>query len=71
MGRQRNRPQMKEQKESPEKESNEMETRNLPDTEFKIIVIRMLKEHRGRVDELNQECKEIVNIKKPIKAIKK
>ena len=33
--------QMKEQIKTPEKELNEMEMSNLPDTEFKTLVIRM------------------------------
>lgn len=41
MGRQRNMPQMKEQEKLPEKELNEMQ---LPDAEFKSMVIRMLEE---------------------------
>ena len=41
-------PQMKEQEKSPEKELNEMEANKLPDTEFKTMVIRMLKELMGR-----------------------
>ena len=36
--------QMKEQIKTPEKELNEMEINNLPDAEFKTLVIRMLKE---------------------------
>ena len=39
--------QMKEQIKTPEKELNEMETGNLSDTEFKTLVIRMLKELSG------------------------
>ena len=35
--------QMKEQEKTPVKELNEMEISNLSDTEFKILVIRMLK----------------------------
>ena len=46
MGRQRNRPQMKEQEKPPEKESNEMKVSNLSDIEFKKIVIRMFKKLR-------------------------
>ena len=34
---------MKEQVKSPEKDFNELETGKVPDTEFKTIVIRMLK----------------------------
>ena len=44
MRRQRNMAQMKEQNKSPEKELKEMEISNLSDTEFKTLVIRMLKE---------------------------
>ena len=44
MRRQRNMAQLKEQNKTPEKELNEMEISNLSDAEFKILVIRMLKE---------------------------
>ena len=44
MRRQRNVAQMKEQIKTPEKEQNEMEISNLSDSEFKTMVIRMLKE---------------------------
>ena len=36
--------QMKEQIKTPEKELNEMEISNLSNAEFKILVVRMLKE---------------------------
>ena len=42
--RERNMTQMKEQIKTPEKELKEMEISNLSDTEFKTLVIRMLKE---------------------------
>ena len=44
MRRQKNKSQMKEQEKSQEKELNEIEASKLPDTEFKTIVKRMLKE---------------------------
>ena len=44
MGKKRNIFQMKEQKNSPEKELNEMEASNLSDTQFNVMVIRMLKD---------------------------
>ena len=44
MRRQRNMAQMKDQIKTPEKELNEMEMSNLSDTEFKILVIKILKE---------------------------
>ena len=43
--RQRNIAQMKEQHKTPGKEQNEMVISNLPDVEFKTLVIRMLKKN--------------------------
>ena len=40
---------MKEHEKSPEKELNEMEASRLPDTQFKTMVIRVLKEHRPSI----------------------
>ena len=50
-------PQMKEQEKSPQKELNKIEASNLPDTEFKTIVIRILKELSGRMGEFNENLK--------------
>ena len=47
-----------------------MDVSVLSDTQFKIMVIRMLMELMGRVDELNFN-REIVSIKKDTEAIKK
>ena len=47
MRRQRIMAQMKEQNKTPEKELNKMETSNLSDTEFKTLVIKMLKDLIG------------------------
>ena len=44
MRRQRNMAEMKEHIKTPEKELNKMEVSNRSNTEFKILVIRMLKE---------------------------
>ena len=43
--------QMKEQYRTLEKELSKMETNNLVDAEFKTLVIKMLSEQRGRIDE--------------------
>ena len=43
---------MKEQNKTPEKELKEMGISNLPDTDFKTLVIMMPDELKGRVDEL-------------------
>ena len=72
MRRQRNRAQMKEQDKTLEKELRKMETRNLPDAEFKTLVIKMLNELRGRIDNLSENFnKEVRNIKMEIESIKK
>ena len=56
--------QRKEQDKTPEKELNEMEASNLPDAEFKTLVIRMLNELKGRLEELGENFnKEVENIK--------
>ena len=44
MGRQRHNPQMKGKEETPESMLNEKETSQLPDIEFKELVIRKLNE---------------------------
>ena len=70
--RQRNMSQIKEQNKTPEKELNRMETSNLPDAEFKTVVIRMLNELKGRVEERSENFnKEVENIKVAIANIKK
>ena len=45
---------MNEQTKIPEKELNEVEISNLSDTEFKRMVIRMLKEHSENYNELSK-----------------
>ena len=63
---------MKQQEKTQENKLNEMEASNLPKKEFKIMVIRMLNELRGRMDEHNENLnREIVSIKKDIETIKK
>ena len=59
MRRQRNMVQIKEQIKTPEKELNKMDRSKLLDTEFKTLVIRMLKELRGRGDELREKFNSI------------
>ena len=49
-----------------------MEASNLPETEFKRMVIKMLNKLRGRMDEHNENLnRETVSIKKDIETIKK
>ena len=41
--------QMKEQNETPEKQLNEMEIGNLPEKEFRIMIVKMIQEDRKSV----------------------
>ena len=50
---------MKEEKKSPEKELNEMETNKLPDTDFKTMVIKMLKEHSENFNNMEKDIETI------------
>ena len=64
--------QTKEQNKAPEKELNKMETSNLPNAGFKTLLIRILNELKGRVDELSENFnKEIENMKMEIENISK
>ena len=53
MGKQRKNPQMKEKVKSPEEEPNEIKASNLSDIEFKVMVIRTLKELSTNYKELS------------------
>ena len=44
--------QMKEQNKTPENELNKMETSNLPDAEFKTLLIGVLNNLKGKVNEV-------------------
>ena len=61
MRKQRNMAQVKEQNKTPEKEPNEMEITILPDTEFKTLVIRMLKEFIEYGNNIKEEMKFILS----------
>ena len=62
---------VKEQDKTPEKKLNKMEANNLPDTEFKALVIKTLKELRGRIDDLSEYFnKGIENVRKNQSEIK-
>ena len=66
--------QMKEQIKTPEKELNQMEMSNLSDAEFKILVIRMLKElseDLSSIKKIQSEMKDtLVEIKKNLQGNK-
>ena len=62
MRRQRNMAQMKEENKIPEKELNEIEISNLSDAEFKTLVIRMLKEIPGYLQQQKKAQAEMVTL---------
>ena len=65
MKRQRSTFQIKEQDNSSEKELNKTEINNLPDKEYKLIIIRMLTDLGRRIDKYSENFnKELENIKK-------
>ena len=61
MGKQRNRPQMKEEENSPEEELDEMETSNLSGREFKLMIIRILKSMKKDIGTIKKDQSEIKN----------
>ena len=50
MGIEKNRPQMKEQDNSPEEELSEIEASNLSDIELEVMIIRMLNSMKKDID---------------------
>ena len=65
MRRQRNMFQIRGRDKSSEKELNETEKNNLPDKEYKVMVISMLTELERRIDEHSENFnKELGNIKR-------
>ena len=63
--------QMKKQDITSEKELNKVEINNLPDKEFKVMIIKMLIKHRRRMDEHSEKfLKELENTKKNQTALK-
>ena len=64
MRKQRNMAEMKEQNKTPEKELHKMEINNLSDSEFKTLVIRMLKElteYSNQIKKTQEDMKVILS----------
>ena len=49
--------QMKEQDKTPEKQLNEVEIGNLPEKEFRIIIVKMIKDLEKKWREISRRCK--------------
>ena len=61
MKRQRAMYQMKEQDKTPEKRLNEMERGNLPEKEFRIMIVKMIQDLRKRTEAKIEKMQEIYN----------
>ena len=59
MGRQRNRPQVKEQENSPKEEQNEMEASNLSVMEVRVMVIGIVNSMKKDIANIRKEQSEI------------
>ena len=68
MERQRNVFQLKEQIKTPEKELTTVEASNLPDAEFKTVVIRMLKELGEDLNNIKKDMGTIQNNQSEMKS---
>ena len=53
--------QMKEQHKTPEKQLNEVETGNLPEKEFRIMVVKMIQDLRKRMEGKIEKMQETFN----------
>ena len=61
MKRQRTMYQMKEQDKTPGKQLNEVAIGNLPEKEFKIMILKMIQELRKRMEAKIKKMQEIFN----------
>ena len=61
MKRQRTMYQVKEQDKIPEKQLNEVEIGNLPEKEFRIMIVKMIQDLRKRMEEMIRKIQEMFN----------
>ena len=61
MKRQRAMYQLKEQDKTPEKQLNEVETGNLPETEFRILIVKMIQDLGKRMEAKIETMQEMLN----------
>ena len=61
MKRQRVMYQMKEQDKTPKKQLNEVEIGNLPEKEFRIMIVKMIQYFRKRMESKIEKMQEIFN----------
>ena len=61
MKRQRAINQMKEEDKTPQKQLNEMEIGNLPEKEFRIMIVKMIQDLRKRMEAKIEKMQEVFN----------
>ena len=61
MRQQRNMYQTKEQDKTPEEQLSEMEIANLPEKEFRVMIVKMIQELRKRMESQTEKTQEIFN----------
>ena len=61
MKRQRATYQMKEQDKTPEKQLNELEIGNLPENEFRIMIVKMIKDLRKKMEAKIEKMQKMFN----------
>ena len=61
--------QMKEQDKTPEKQPNEVETGNLPEKEFRIMIVKMIQDLGKRMEAKIKKMQEMFN--KDLEELKK
>ena len=61
--------QMKEQEKTPEKQLNEVEIGNLPEKEFRIMIVKMIQDLRKRIQAKTEKMQEMFN--KDLEELKK
>ena len=59
---------MKEQDKTPEKQINEVEIGNLPEKEFRIMIVKMIQDLRKRIEAKIEKMQEMIN--KDVKELK-
>ena len=59
MRKQRNRPQVKEKENTPEEEFNKMESSNLSDNEFRVMILKILNSMKKDIESIKKDQPEI------------
>ena len=64
MGRQRNMQQMKEQGKNPANQTNEEEIGSLPETEFRVMIVKVIQNLGNRIEKIQETFKKDIEEKK-------